>query len=394
MDTSASLIFANSHNSSSLAEVHSTHLFLRLMKIERSSKNGFERLIFNTHAFSDINLITKLLNRYQLTSTSIPKKENIIELGNVSEGALRRLGYGRLTGKRLIRETQHGVFICSGLYPHHQVIIAQENRDYDKKLIGLASIESKGCDRLLMFKSFRCSIHDSFNKLLDRLNHSTSGLDCRSICPLRLPLMNSNPQSHSHLNHQEIWGTLKILDLRNLASPSSFSLSSMYTSFSSFLCLRSSWHSGLTITRKGINKRTLGRQVEDFLISPIYEWINQTTSHDDGNTDSNRKRISTQNGGPSLDVKSLVHCSIKILRDLCIEIFNQAKAAFQAALYDYNVSEQKRTFTIRVRLTQDRKPTRQSARGTVMNYGSRLGTALNEQSTESVSFNINEPLVP
>ncbi|KAI9600520.1 hypothetical protein H4Q26_000304 [Puccinia striiformis f. sp. tritici PST-130] len=150
----------------------------------------------------------------------------------------------------------------------------------------------------------------------------------------------------------------------------------------------------IVVQSKGINKRTLGRQVEDFLISPIYEWINQTTSHDDGNTDSNRKRISTQNGGPSLDVKSLVHCSIKILRDLCIEIFNQAKAAFQAALYDYNVSEQKRTFTIRVRLTQDRKPTRQSARGTVMNYGSRLGTALNEQSTESVSFNINEPLVP
>ncbi|POV95993.1 hypothetical protein PSHT_15395, partial [Puccinia striiformis] len=121
--------------------------------------------------------------------------------------------------------------------------------------------------------------------------------------PFDLSLLNSNLQSHSHPNHQQNEELIRFLvDLLNLV----------------YLLFKTDLHN-LT----GIKKGTLNKQIKDFLISPIYEWINKTTRYDDSNTGSNRKSMSTQNGGPSLDVDSLIYCSIKISLDLCIEVFNQ-----------------------------------------------------------------------
>ncbi|KAH9446548.1 hypothetical protein MJO29_016210 [Puccinia striiformis f. sp. tritici] len=427
MTTSASLIFANSHNPFPLAKVYLTHRepklkssFLRLIKIEGSSKNGFERLIFDTHDLFDIGLVTKTQEILQPILIDLDldiKKESFIQLCNMSEGILgdddgsmikiiQQVGYGRTTVKRLIRETQQGALVIQAferfmkidqgheegegrfvdeqsieallsstfLEPSLFMILSSSSsnnhpkktglsaKGLSKKIIELASIESKGCDRLLIFRSFRCLIHASFNNSLDRLKSLSSliEVDYSDNCniksallnlireilgepslllapdpisdptiaqerqeeidqivqviqhlvsiviqsvPFDLSLLNSNLQSHSHPNPQENEELIRFLvDLLNLV----------------YLLFKIDLHN-LT----GIKKGTLNKQIKDFLISPIYEWINKTTRYDDSNTGSNRKSISTQNGGPSLDVDSLICCSIKISLDLCIEVFNQ-----------------------------------------------------------------------
>ncbi|KAI7934949.1 hypothetical protein MJO29_016212 [Puccinia striiformis f. sp. tritici] len=121
--------------------------------------------------------------------------------------------------------------------------------------------------------------------------------------PFDLPLMDSNLESHSHPNNQEIKELLRLLvDLLHL----------VYLLFKIDLC-------NLT----GIKKGTLNKQIQDFSVSTTYDWISTTTHHNDVNTESNWKSISNQNGGPSLDIESLIHCCIETLLPLCMVVFNQ-----------------------------------------------------------------------